>query len=461
MRLGNSLGGKPPEGLFSGKERFRLLAMAIGAVVLGVLLVYLRARRGGQSASADVPETPFESDVIIAPKIDREALAGLVADARTEDRVILEGAALEAAFAESSPLRDAVFEPLGGRVLDESTRAELLRAPSEHRGDVYRVYGRVRDVQQLASSESGNTRNLLRLELEDGSGDAFAGVMLSPHDGMGGGAGGRPPRLGDFLRFDGLFLKLFRDDTPQGWIEGPLLVGPRVVPSFPRIEPVRELPPGFFADVRDDNMIDGSSGLPTEEYWSLISYVKNLEEGQVDWASTPLLDNETISQIFADGTEWRGKPVRFPVCMVLSLYQDAANENPIRLERLTHGWFGHQPWAGQAKLVNFVSPFEFPEVHQRTTQVTARGFFFKNVAYQPKYGGVAIAPFFVIHSMDVFESTQPVGLVHLMWFVGGALVLIVVVIVALLRRDHARSRALQEDLLRRRRMRRARATTTT
>jgi preprotein translocase subunit SecG len=184
-----------------------------------------------------------------------------------------------------------------------------------------------------------------------------------------------------------------------------------------------------------------------------------LTEDSVDWDAAPLLDNELIGSIFADGTDWRGKPVRIPVCMVLDLWSQPQKENPLRIEKLATGWLGHQPWVGQAKLVNFVSPFEHETVRRRLDQVTARAFFFKNLAYEPKGGGAGITPFFVVHSMQIANPVEAKGLHQLMWVVGGIFMVLVVAIVLLLRRDQARSRALHEDLLRRRRMRRARLST--
>jgi hypothetical protein len=145
--------------------------------------------------------------------------------------------------------------------------------------------------------------------------------------------------------------------------------------------------------------------------------------------------------------------------MVLGLWNEAQHENPLRLEKMTLGWLGHQPWVGQAKLVHFVTPFVNTEIQQRVDQVTARAFFFKNLAYEPKNGGAAITPFFVVHSMEKWVAPEATGLAELLWVVGGLMVLIVATIMVLLRRDSARSRALQDDLLRRRRLRRTRAST--
>ena len=450
MRPRNTTAGAPPPGLFSGKERFKLIAMGMGVVLIAVALLFVDGpgRGTGGPSDADVPEEP-PHEIIIAPEIDVDSFASLTRDATDLDRVVLEGDALEQAFTQSSLLRDAVFAPLGGLELDLHTYDELARRPADRRGQLYRVRGRVASVQQLAASNTGNPRNLIRVDLEHGR-SAFLAVMLFPEG---------PPRSGDFLRFDGLFLKLFRDDTEQGWIEGPLLVGPRAISSFARMDPVASLPAGTFDRVRDDNVMDGSSGLPPAEFWSLVSYVQNLTEDSVDWGAAPLLDNELISSIFADGTDWRGKAVRIPVCMVLDLWNQPQKENPLRIEKLATGWLGHQPWVGQAKLVKFVSPFENETVRRRLDQVTARAFFFKNLAYEPKNGGAAIAPFFVVHSMQIVKPVESKGLYHLMWVVGGVFLILVVALVFLLRRDQARSRALQEDLVRRRRMRRARLST--
>jgi hypothetical protein len=449
MKFGSRSDATPPQGLFLQKERTRLILMGVAAFVILVALFFVKdGTQKAPMADAGVPEAPPE-EVVIAPRIDRARLLALTRDATLQDRVILEGEALEAAFEESSALRDAVFEPLGGRELDAAALASLAADPQGQRGALYRAWGRVLDVQQLAASSLGNPRNLLRIETEGGA-TAFLASMLMPQG---------PPLSGDFLRFDGLFLKLYRADTGQGWAEGPLLVGPRTWRSYPRIEPVTSLSPELFAEVRDDSVVEGKTGMPVVPYWSLVSYVQNLAPDAVDWDAVPLLDNTLINTIFRDGTQWRGVPVRIPECMVLGLWNEAQPENPLRLERMTLGWLGHQPWVGQAKLVHFVSPFVNTEIRERVDQVTARAFFFKNLAYEPSHGGAAITPYFVVHSMQKVVPVESKGLEQLLWVVAGLMLVTVVTIVALLRRDQARSRALQEDLLRRRRLRRARAST--
>jgi hypothetical protein len=139
-----------------------LILMGGGALFIVGALFFMKSGTSEKPlANADVPEPP-PVEVVIAPRIDRERLGQVTKDATVEDRVVLEGQALEAAFEESSPLRDAVFAPLGGRQLDAAALAELVADPQSRRGALYRAWGRVRDVQQLAASSLGNPRNLLR-----------------------------------------------------------------------------------------------------------------------------------------------------------------------------------------------------------------------------------------------------------------------------------------------------------
>ena len=135
-------------------------------------------------------------------------------------------------------------------------------------------------------------------------------------------------------------------------------------------------------------------------------------------------------------------------------WSQVQKDNPLRIERLTEGWIGNEKWFGPANgVIRYVSPFAFPAI-DRKDEVLAQGFFLKHLAYEPSKGGVAIAPFFVLSSIE--EHTPVVDKTWQRLLIGFtvAVLLLAGVIWTMLLRDRRRSAQLQEELLARRRARR-------
>lgn len=438
--------GVPSRGLFNAKEKRRVLLLCIGVGVMAISVVTLqmqsRKKQAARSAEFEPPAAlPTE---IAVPKIDVALLESVASDARSEQRVVLPGAALEAGFAQATQVYDSVYKDLGGRELTAEIAAQILAEPKAHRGHLLRVRCTVEDLKQLPNpADADLPRFFVRGHLEDGAPLYFAVAEFV----------GLAPAPGDFVRMDGLFLRVHSEEVDGTWREAPLFVGPRMYESSPQRAPVTQIDPARFAFVRDDSIENGLEGLDNDAYWDLVSYVKHLQPGQVDWEAAPILDNTTISDIFRDGGKWRCKPVRVPVARMMHVWTQAQPENPLRIETMIEGWFARGDWLGQAKVVRFVAPRDTIPPNVRA-DVAVRAFFYKNLAYTPKNGGVAIAPFFVVESLEEFIAPDPAGLRQLTYIVAGSLALLGVLIFLGLRRDRARSEALEAELMRRRRERR-------
>lgn len=438
----------PTSGLFNSKDKKRLVLLIVLALVIVGFVVTMqmsvdnRANSELTGAAAAREETlPTEVNV---PKIDIASIEATAADERPEQRVVLPGPVLEAGFAASSVIFEGVYSVLGGRELTPQITAEILQAPKAHRGQLLRVRCFVEDMRELANPESADRpRYFVRGHLDDGTPVFFAAQNIV----------GLAPVPGDYVRMDGLFVRAHREEVAGAWIEAPLFIGPRMYESYARIEPVTEVSAHTFRFVNDDSVQNGIEGLDQESYWALVSYVKNLKPDQIDWETTPILDNRTISSIFADGTPWRGKPVRIPVALMLDVWKQSQPENPLREEFMLEGWIGRGDWLGQAKVARFVAPFaEVPEGMEK--YVVGRAFFYKNLAYTPKNGGAAIAPFFVMQSLEEFVPPDSAGLRQMTYVVAGSLLAIGIGIFITLRRDKRSRDALEAELLRRRRERR-------
>jgi len=442
--------GVPSSGLFNAGEKRRMLFMVIGLIVMAITVVTMqmqsRKRQDARSAELVAPvQLPTE---VAVPKIDVAKLEAVAADERPEQRVVLPGEALEVGFAQAAQVYDSVYKDLGGRELTAPIAAEILADPKAHRGKLLRVRCTVEEMKQLPNPLAPDLpRFFVRGHLEDGAPLYFAVAEFI----------GLAPAPGDFVRMDGLFVRVHSEEVEGAWREAPLFIGRSMYESSPRREPVTLLDPARFAFVRDDSVEHGLEGLDDDAYWDLVSYVKNLQPGQVDWEAAPILDNVTISDIFRDGSAWRCKPVRVPVARMLHVWTQAQPENPLRIETMIEGWFGRGDWLGQAKVVRFVAPMDTIPPNVRK-DVIVRAFFYKNLAYTPKNGGAAIAPFFVVESLQEFVPPDSAGLRHLTYIVAGSLGGLGLLIFFMLRRDRARSDELEAELLRRRRERRQKLT---
>ena len=424
-----------------------MLLFGAGVVVIAISVVTIQSKNKTREAArlAEFARATAELPTVVAvPKIDVASLEAAASDARAEQRVVLPGEALEAGFAQSAQVYDSVYTALGGRELSGPIAAEIISDPKGHRGQLLRVRCFVDEMKQLPNpSDAESPRFFVRGHLEDGAPVYFAVAEFV----------GLAPAPGDFVRMDGLFVRVNSEEVEAQRVEAPLFVGRRMLESYPTRAPVTELSPQRFAFVHDDSVDGGLEGLDDDTYWDLVSYVKNLKPGQVDWDAAPALDNTTISAIFRDGSAWRGKPVRVPVARMLGIWNQAQPENPLRLEHMVEGWFGRGDWVGQAKVVRFTAPFDDIPPNARK-DVVVRAFFYKNLAYTPKNGGAAIAPFFVVESLQEFIPPDSVGLRQLTYIVAGSLGIMGIMIFFLMRRDRARTEELEAELLRRRRERR-------
>lgn len=443
----------PETGLFNTGEarRMRWLAFAF-VLAVATFFWFLRkendrrneeARRDAERREAEAPPT-----VVVTPEIDGAALGALVRDRTDAERVLIETEGLARALRDTALVNDTLFEPMGGRLLDQERAAELasrddaLRA--EARGELYRAYGWIEALERRDAAGGLPSHWLGRMRLEDGGRAAFA-VLKGPE---------RVLLDGDFARVDGVFLEALRVEGPDGWLDLPLLVGPRAVASYPRLQTPGELDPLAFAHVTDDSIANGISPPPFEAYWELVAYVRALDPTTVDWESAPLLDRAGMSELALDGDAFRARPVRLPVCQVMDSYQLAQPENPLRVTRLTEGWLGSESWFQSVQgLVKFVSP-RLDLGLQRRDEVTARAFFFKLQAYETAEKGIGVAPLVVLVDTQPWAKPDDSAWRTVLMSFGGLIVLLTGLLVVMLRRDQGKSARLQAELLARRRARR-------
>ena len=435
-----------------GQDRKRLIVLVVTTLLVGVAWLAATFQKGKyeHEESAHLPAAAAqEPEVVLAlPDIDPAELDALVADGAPEDRVMLERPGVEAALAIASRLVARQYDELGARELDAAGAAELMANPGATRGKAVRLRGWIESLETRPATGMRPEEHLGRLLLEDRTPVYFLCLRLPA------GATG----VGDFVRLDGLFLKVYSDETDSGWVEAPLIVGSRMRRSWSRQEtPDAGIVAARLAPVQDDGL-ESFEGEFEDAKWMLMEYARDLPEGpesEVDWENAPLLTRPLHQEIIRDGASWRGKPVRLPISVVMGITVLDAGENPARMDRITDGWIGNTTWAVQG-LIHFVAPFALTDIREKQL-VTARGFFFRNHNYELRDGGVGRTSLFVLHSVSPHvaaadRSGDVILAVVLAGFAGTFLLVVVLVT-----RDRKRSKQLHEDMVRRRQARRAQA----
>ncbi len=441
------------------KVRLGLMGVALILIVIAFFAARIQESNHRENEFASVPKTQeFTSDRVARPEIDVAALESLVADEREQDRVLLERPALDALLPIAKNLLPAHFEAMGARELKGELTAEILNDPSLVRGQAFTARGWVDTLRKRNPGVGKPKEYHGRILLEDESAVYFVAADL----------GESKLTEGSFVRFDGIFLKAFADESQEiagEWIPGPLLVGPKMLHSWSDLGQVASLPEGSLSQVVDDDLETGIHGIPFEEKWLMLAHARDLESENVDWDAAPVLDTETVNAIMRDGPAYRGKPFRLETSVIMDSRVIAAPENPARLEQITDAWISNWTWTGKATFIRVFFPGGRPEFKgadkatRRTgDKVSGRGFFLKNFAYEPAQGGMSTAPVFIFTQMDKFiapDSRKTVS--SFLKLVVGLVVFLVGFLVIVTIRDKRKSRNFERRLIERRQKQRSRA----
>jgi hypothetical protein len=379
------------------------------------------------------------------PTFDESALLEQVRDASPQDRVLEDKLPLEAVMRYVGLLDDPHFEELGLSALTPEVNAELEGDPAAHRMRPLRAHGIVGRLGKRRDREAGFDEYYGSIVLENGSAAHFV-VREMPSE----------LELGHFVRVDGLFLKLFNAEADNDFIEGPLLLGRRIVPSFERYdaETIANLP--ALASVVDDSS-GNEVGVPHDARWQMMA---RAAAPAADGPELLELTNETMVMLFQDGAAHRGQRFRLPISINMGTWVEKVPENPLRLPAITTGFVANATWKGSVPLLQFIAPFERPELQDRlgaAHYLTGTGYFLKNTLYEKRDGQPAIAPFFVMDTLETFSPNEDKVTRTIMWAVFGSTGLLIGLIYVLVKRDKRESQALHKEMLRRRRERRSRA----
>jgi hypothetical protein len=468
----------------SRSDRKRLIFMCAGLVLVVVAYAVSTTQENKHVnlQASTVAEEPEFRESVVVKEFDFAAIEDQILDTRTEDRVLLPTSLYEPVTNHVFGFNDAHFHALGLEPLTDETSAAIEATPSAHRGKALRVRGRLEEIKARERLD-GKTEYRGWLRGDNGKATHFI-AMGTPDEVI----------YGDYMRFDGLFLKLYKaEDHDGGWAEAPLLIGSQLVRSYPRHEDDAFDPEVLRARLNavTDDTAKRSTGLDGDVFeaqWLLMDFANTEAYAAIDWENAVELDNNTMTSILQYGSDWRYRlaadsiedpraepdpasgqrplleedlipiPIRIPVCKNMGINTFDPGENPSRLDTITTGWLGNWTWTNHAGVIKFVMPEHRPDLTDTKTAelLQGKGFFLKNHNYESRDHGTRTAPFFVLTEIEVFTPTENNLAEYIMWGVLGLTLFLLVLFPYLLMRDRKKSGELQRTLTQRRQERRRR-----
>lgn len=445
-------------------EKKRLVIMTIAFVLLLAAFIANMQRMGGKEIEG-VPQTVQAPEVKVQlPELRSAELNDLVADKTKAGRALIEPKALQLAMDDASKLAEPHYRAMDVINLDAAVLQTLQADPSTARLKPYRLRGEVRTLRtrELPSGQayaSGSVR------LDDGSFAHFLTLNV-PED----------LKPGQWVRMNGLFVKLYTDEVDGQWVDGALLAGRTMIDSVaPLFDPSAPLTlaedgVGTFTNAELQNVVTdevqrGLGYLPFLEKWKILARAARADEEPIDWSQVPILDEANMDSIMADPDAWRGLPVRLPLdgAALLASTASPAEENPARLPYITDGYLFEHAWKNNAEVVHFLYPGKL-EINgddwNGDPTVMGRGFYFKNLTYMTRENRLSLTPVLVLSQVTAMDPPEPGAYGKLLYGVLGLSVLIIVGIFLLLRREKQRSQEFQERRVKRQREKRRSANAT-
>jgi hypothetical protein len=419
----------------------RTLLIATGMILFGLMY----ARTQVQRASLQSQQLRPEPEATVAKPVVVPGLFEGVLDSTQEERVRLEREELEVLKASARQLVPAHFELPEARPLLTAVAAELNAQPELRRADLISARGRLTHLGERAALAGGGSSEWFGSALTE-EGLPFHFITLENSF-----PGSLTP--GDWVRVDGLFMKLYSSEDPHSgqFVDGPLLVGRTLERSFEGLGSVVSLDPAFFQALSDDTL-DDRAGLPELVRWLVLSWIRDMPAGAIDWENAPVLDRESMSAIVASGNGSRGQAFRVHVAQVQELSSKRLGENPARLSHITEGWLGNATWTAGQPVLTFIAPGNLPPV-EIGTKVSAGVIFLKNIAYETVDGTRRLVPLFALHHLERFIVPEPLSLKRLSVAFIGFLAAMMVLLFVLVWHAQRRTAELQKQLVAARRQR--------
>jgi len=434
------------------RDKRRLLLMGGAVIVLAAFYIFAHRNEEAQGLGEpqDLPggqelQVPDKPSIETIP-FDQEDVLAKIEDGTPEQRLSVSDEALTALLYYTKLLTWQHYMALGIVDLDESLCAAISDDPDSARVAPLRARGQVQTFSSR-QREGVKFKEFYGTLALDGGGHAHF-AFTTPPDGA--------PEVGKYLMLEGVLVQMLRAETPDGFVDAPLIASRTVTHSTPptALLDAQALRVALFEGVKDDE-IENVSGLPREPLDQLLLYAR--ERGATeDWEGASELNNQTLNGILQGGEAFRGIPFRIPVSGNLGAWTQRADENGLRLDTMTHGWIGNFGWTGATGVIQWIAPFDRPELDQRyggARLVTAKGYFFKNVYYLKQDQSPHRAPLFVMSEVTPFIPLHDPTPSYILFGVLGMTLLIIALVFFLLRRDKLAAEQLRLDFVRRRRAR--------
>lgn len=450
QRQSQMFGAPPPP----KSETKRLIIMAVSLVILLFVFIFNlnRSMNTGNKPDVAIVDTTPTIEVKL-PTLRSGELDELVDDSTEAGRTKLVPAALQLAMDDASKLSTPHYRVIGPPVLDSKLSAEIAANPSEWRLEALRVRGEVRSLRER-ELPSGQAYFAGSVRLDDGGAAHFLTLKLP--EGLA---------VGQWIRIDGLFVKVYHDELDGEWLDGPLVAGRQVIDSVPPLfDPQQPLElsadgVGTFTNAELPNIINdrldqGVGYLPFLEKWKLLARAARADQEDIDWDAVPILDETNMARLKAEPDAWRGLPVRLPLdgAALITSTSGPAEENPARIAELTDGILFEHGWKNNTEVALFLYPdkLEIPgNDHQGDPTVIGRGFFFKDKTYMARDNRLALAPLLVLSDIEVLPPPDNSAYAKLLYAVVGLTVLLIIGIFLLLRREKKRGEEFQQRRLKR------------
>ena len=376
--------------------RKRVILMVIGLVgAIGLLLTL--PKLAPPRALTPQAEEPIASTVALPP-VDAALLAE-VRDGTPQERFVLE----PEPFAYLARMSLALVpdhlrllgEPAFPFATDAAESAELRARP-------FRLRGELLERRALTRMPGAPEEYWFRLRADDGH--EFFFVSLRDLEEF----------RSNYFRADGYFFKLYEGAVESSGprVTAPLFVGRALEPSFRALPPATAVDPTQFADVRDAGFGNPSDLDPTA-LWHLLAVARHFREHpqarEQAFAGAPELTRTFVEQQLHETPDlFRGRPIAIPGQVVPnSVRYQVGEENPLRLEYVTHGYLGNLSLGKQP--VHLIAPGKFPMVDPAGDRGQRRfyGWFLQFEVAIDAEDNVRLYPVFVVADTTVTPVETP------------------------------------------------------
>lgn len=378
-------------------ERTRIIAMGVLLAMLVFLFLYLRRPQApppeGTADDFFVPRLDPEN-APPAAKVDPGRLAE-VRDATPADRVLREQGPLQHLLEESMRSVPGDFRRLKASRLDSKLYDEILANPDTYRGQPLVAKGffswAVEEVFPFQVEGIQAERSVWHGLLQDDLGHRFSFVVTEKPENIAEGT---------VVRLEGFFFKkaaIFSPRDEQDLVDPTLsIVGPRLVRSYLRMEPVQQLSPALLATVRDAELLE-SMELPEEALYHTLSFLQNVD---ADVLQEHAMDC-TAAALKASPDLYRGQAVRVLGTFYETWPRSLGNqegENPLEIPFVYHGLLVHSG----PTFTYIISEEKEPDWVTRKTDVIVEGIFLKRYLYQARNGESITCPLIVVKRYQPF-----------------------------------------------------------